>query len=125
MGEFGVATGVLRDELLKLTVIDRTLGAGPDGKLLIALRPIGTGAGGFTRYAPAWVVSSVQHIEAAPTVVLERAVRELFTRVLRQEAARMPNLLDAPGADLVVRVNEAGPSTEGCPTTTARPAASS
>jgi hypothetical protein len=74
---------LLRDALLKLTVEDRTLGAGPDGKLLLALRPVGIGAGGFTRYTPAWIVSSVQHIEAAPTVVLERAVRELFTRVLR------------------------------------------
>ncbi len=45
------------------------------------------------RYTPARIVSSVQHIEAAPTVVLERAVRELFTRVLREEAARMPELL--------------------------------
>jgi S-adenosylmethionine synthetase len=106
---------LLRDALLTLTVEDRTLGAGPDGKLLIALCPVGIGAGGFTRYTPAWVVSSVQHIEAAPTVVLERAVRELFTRVLREEAARMPELLTAPGADFVVRVNEGGPFTDGGP----------
>ena len=106
---------LLRDALLTLTVEQRTLGAGPDGKLLLALRPAGDGAGGFTRYTPAWVVSSVQHIEAAPTVVLERAVRELFTRVLREEAARMPDLLAAPGADFVVRVNEAGPFTDGGP----------
>jgi hypothetical protein len=37
---------LLRDALLKLTVEDRTLGAGPDGKLLIALRPAGVGSGG-------------------------------------------------------------------------------
>ena len=61
------------------------------------------------------MVSSVQHIEAAPKVVLERAVRELFTRVLRQEAARMPDLLTAPGTDFAVRVNEAGPFTDGGP----------
>jgi S-adenosylmethionine synthetase len=48
-------------------------------------------------------------------VVLERAVRELFTRVLREEAARMPELLTAPGPDFVVRVNEAGPFTDGGP----------
>ena len=105
----------LRDALLTLTVQDRTLGAGPDGKLLVALRPAGVGAGGFTRYTPAWVVSSMQHIVAAPTVVLERAVRELFTRVLREEAARMPELLTPPGPDFVVRVNEAGPFTDGGP----------
>jgi S-adenosylmethionine synthetase len=105
----------LRDALLTLTVADRTLGAGPDGKLLVALRPVGVSAGGFVRYTPAWVVSSVQHIEAAPTVVLERAVRELFTRVLREEAARMSELLTAPGPDFVVRVNEAGPFTDGGP----------
>ena len=81
----------------------------------VALRPAGVGAGGFVRYTPAWVVSSVQHIAAAPTVVLERAVRELFTRVLREEAARMPDLLTAPGPDFVVRVNEAGPFTDGGP----------
>ncbi len=56
-----------------------------------------------------------QHIDATPTVVLERAVRELFTRVLREEAARMPELRTAPGPDFVVRVNEAGPFTDGGP----------
>ncbi len=106
---------LLRDRLLALTVEDRSLGAGPDGKLLIALRPVGVGAGGFVQYAPAWVVCSVQHLVAAPTVVLERAVRALFTRVLHEEAARMPELLQAPGADFVVRVNEAGPFTDGGP----------
>lgn len=106
---------LLRDRLLGLTVEDRSLGSGPDGKLLIALRPVSVGASGFVRYAPAWVVSSVQHLEAAPTVVLERAVRELFTRVLHEEALRMPELLEAPGADFAVRVNEAGPFTDGGP----------
>ena len=94
---------------------DRTLGAGPDGKLLIALQPVGVGLGGFVRYAPAWVVSSVQHLASAPTVVLERSVRELFTRVLREEALRMPDLLESPAADFAVRVNEAGPFTDGGP----------
>ena len=54
---------------------------------------MGVGLGGFVRYAPAWVVSSVQHLASAPTVVLERSVRELFTRVLREEALRMPDYL--------------------------------
>ena len=106
---------LLRDRLLALTMEDRTLGAGPDGKLLIALRPVCLGVRGFVRYTPAWVVSSVQHLVCAPTVVLERSVRELFTRVLREEALRMPDLLEAPAADFVVRVNEAGPFTDGGP----------
>ena len=106
---------LLRDELLALTVADRSLGAGPDGKLLIALRPVGVSARGFTRWAPAWVVSSVQHLVDAPVVRIERAVRELFTRVLTSEASRMPELLEAPAADFVVRVNEAGPFTDGGP----------
>ncbi len=106
---------LLRDRLLQLTIQDRSLGAGPDGKLLIALRPVGVNAAGLVRYAPAWVVCSVQHLVAAPTVVIERSVRELFTRVLREEAARMPALLDAPGAEFEVRANPAGPFSEGGP----------
>lgn len=106
---------MLRDRLLQFAIQDRSLGAGPDGKLLIALRPVGVNTAGFVRYAPAWVVCSVQHLVAAPTVVIERSVRELFTRVLREEAARMPALLDAPGAELEVRVSPAGPFSEGGP----------
>ena len=105
----------LRDALLELTVSDRTLGAGPDGKLLIALAPLPSERRGFARWAPQWVVSSVQHLEAASVVVLERAVRTLFTRVLTEESARMPDLLAPPGAEFVVRVNEAGPFVEGGP----------
>ena len=105
----------LRDALLQLTTTDRTLGAGPDGKLLIALRPIPGVRAGFPRWVPAWVVSSVQHIQAASVVTLERAVRELFVRVLTAQAARMPDLLAPPPADFVVRVNEAGPFVEGGP----------
>jgi len=106
---------VLRDALLHLTVDDRTLGAGPDGKLLIALRPVPSRRAGFARWAPAWVVSSVQHLEAASVVALERAVRGLFTRVLVEQSARMPELLAPPGAEFVVRVNEAGPFVAGGP----------
>ena len=105
----------LRDALLELTVSDRTLGAGPDGKLLIALAPLPSERRGFARWAPRWVVSSVQHLEAASVVVLERAVRTLFTRVLTDASARMPDLLAPPGAEFVVRVNEAGPFVEGGP----------
>lgn len=105
----------MRDELLRLLASERSLGGGPDGKLLVALRPVGTGAGGLTRWAPAWVVTSVQHLLSAPTVVLERAVRHCYRRVLEEEAARMPQLLEPPGAEFVVRFNEAGPFVEGGP----------
>jgi hypothetical protein len=54
---------LLRDPLLKLTMEDRTHGAGPDGKLLIALRPAGVGSGGFVRYTPA----RIPELLAAPT----------------------------------------------------------
>ena len=61
------------------------------------------------------MVCSVQDLVESPVVRIERHVREMFTRVLREEPARMPALLDAPGADFVVRVNEAGPFSEGGP----------
>jgi len=105
----------LRDELLALLASDRSLGAGPDGKLLLALRPAGQGRDGLVRWAPAWVVTSVQHLLAAPTVVLERAVRRCLLRVLAEEAARMPDLLEPPGSDCRVRFNEAGPFVDGGP----------
>ena len=105
----------LRDALLHRTVEDRTLGAGPDGKLLIALREVPGIRAGFVRWVPVWVVSSVQHIVAASVVKLERALRELYTQVLVVESARMPDLLAPPPADFVVRVNESGPFVEGGP----------
>jgi S-adenosylmethionine synthetase len=100
----------LRDRLLEFTATERALGAGPDGKLLVALRP----AGG-TRWAPAWVVTSVQHLEHAPTVRLERAVRSLILATLAEEASRMPDLLAPPDADCAVPVNESGVFTDGGP----------
>jgi len=99
----------LRDELLALTLRDRSLGAGPDGKVLVALAASGS------RWRPQWVVCSVQHLREAPTVVLERAVRTALLGVLVREAARMPHLLDTPGDECVVRVNEAGPFVGGGP----------
>ena len=105
----------LRDALLGVLASDRALGGGPDGKLLLALRPVGQGPDGLARWAPAWVVTSVQHLVAAPTVVLERMVRRCYLRVLEEEAARMPHLLEPPGAACVVRFNEAGPFVDGGP----------
>jgi S-adenosylmethionine synthetase len=103
----------LRDRLLHLTATDRTLGAGPDGKILLALRPIASGP--ITKWAPAWVVTSVQHLEHAPTVRLERALRCAILAALSEEAAKMPELLAAPDDDCVVRVNESGVFTYGGP----------
>jgi len=106
---------VLRERLLHLTATDRTLGAGPDGKILLALRPVAVGAGGVTKWAPTWVVTSVQHLAGAPTVRLERAVRAEILGTLAEEAARMPSLLAAPDGDCRVRVNESGVFVEGGP----------
>ncbi|HYW50584.1 MAG TPA: methionine adenosyltransferase domain-containing protein [Gemmatimonadaceae bacterium] len=106
---------VLRDALLQLTATDRSLGAGPDGKLLIALRALPTVRPGFARWVPVWIVTSVQHVAAASVVKLERAVRDLYTGVLVAESARMPDLLAPPPADFVVGVNQAGPFVEGGP----------
>lgn len=100
----------LRDGLLALTATDRTLGAGPDGKLLLALRPLGDG-----RWEPAWLVSSVQHLAEAPTVVLERVVRDGYRAILAEEAARCPTLLAPPPRDLPMRINESGVFVEGGP----------
>jgi S-adenosylmethionine synthetase len=100
----------LRDALLALTTSDRTLGAGPDGKLLIALQPTEHG-----KWTPAWIVTSVQHLAESPTVRLERAVRDCLLDTLSTEAARCPALLEPPGADCALRVNESGVFVEGGP----------
>lgn len=105
----------LRERLQQLVVMEGALGAGPDGKLLLALRPTGVAAGGVTRWAPAWVVTSVQHLADAPTVLLERTVREALLACLAEEAARMPQLLAPPDAACSVRVNESGVFVEGGP----------
>lgn len=105
----------LRDALLALTQRERALGAGPDGKVLVALRQLPSVRAGYARWEPAWVVTSVQHLAAASVVALERAVRACLMERLRAESARMPELLASPGAGFVVRVNEAGPFVAGGP----------
>lgn len=106
---------VLRDRVLHLTATERALGAGPDGKILVALRPAGVSVGGVARSAPARVVVSVQHVEDASLVRLERALRATVLDVLANEAARMHDLLAAPDADCVVHVNASGVFTLGGP----------
>jgi len=100
----------LRDALLMLCVNERALGAGPDGKVLVALEATGDG-----RYRPAWVVCSVQHLAESPVVQLERAVRECFLAVLTEEAQLCPELLEAPARTLPMRINESGIFVEGGP----------
>ena len=100
----------LRDELLMLTVSERALGAGPDGKVLIALEATTDG-----RWRPAWVVCSVQHLAESPVVQLERAVRERFLAVLAQESERCSALLLPPVPGFPLRINESGVFVEGGP----------
>jgi S-adenosylmethionine synthetase len=105
----------LRDALLALVLRERALGAGPDGKVLLALEPVGTGPDGHVRWAVQWVVCSVQHVVASSIVAIERAVRRTFLELLTEESVCMPELLEAPASSLPVRVNEAGPFSEGGP----------
>lgn len=98
----------LRDALLQATATDRTLGAGPDGKLLLTLRPVEQKDGCVVRSAPASVICSVQHVADAAPVRLERAVRDVLLETLALESSRMPELLAAPDRDCVVRFNESG-----------------
>lgn len=100
----------LRDELLLLTVSERALGAGPDGKVLVALEATSDG-----RWRPSWVVCSVQHLAESPVVQLERAVRERFLAVLHHESERCPALLLPPLPGLPLRINESGVFVEGGP----------
>jgi S-adenosylmethionine synthetase len=101
----------LRDELATLSTADRTLGAGPDGKVIIALEEESA-----TRTRLLGVTTSVQHLEAASTLRLERAVRQALWSRLEREAAAFGNrrlVLDV--GDEAVRVNPSGIFTVGGP----------
>ncbi len=93
---------VLRQRLLELCVTRRELGAGPDGKLVVVLVP--TGADSNTMMVRE-VIVSLQHLDRAPLVMLQRAVREVvFTELAAQHAA-MPWLLAEPAPELPIRFN--------------------
>jgi S-adenosylmethionine synthetase len=64
----------LRERRVELCATRREIGAGSDGKLLVTLRPI-VAHGALPRYGVGDVIVSIQHVEQAPLVALQRAVR--------------------------------------------------
>ena len=104
----------LRERLIEMCATQRDLGAGPDGKLLVTLEPAGRG-GSPPRYRVRDVIVSVQHLEAAPLVRLQRAVRECVVGELTAQHERAPDLLLAPDGDVPVRVNASGVFVAGGP----------
>lgn len=97
----------LRERLVELGATRRELGAGPDGKLLVTLEPI-LQPGASPRYAVSDVIVSLQHLEAAPLVTLQRAVRECVLEELARQHVALPLLLAEPDARLPVRINQGG-----------------
>jgi S-adenosylmethionine synthetase len=104
----------LRDRLLELCATRRELGCGPDGKLLVTLSPV-DGAAGRTRYAVTDLIVSVQHLEDAPLVAVERAIHNCLLGEIRRFHAAAPQLLAQPDARLPVRVNRSGVFVAGGP----------
>ena len=92
----------LRQRLLELCVLRRELGAGPDGKLIVVLVPAGASGSAM---AVTEVIVSLQHLDRAPLVLLQRAVRELVLDELRAQHATMPWLLAEPPETLAIRFN--------------------
>ena len=92
----------LRRRLLELCVLRRDLGAGPDGKLVVVLVPRGPATLVMTVVE---VIVSLQHLDRAPLVLLQRAVRELVLDELRAQHAAMPWLLAEPAETLAIRFN--------------------
>lgn len=93
----------LRQRVLELCATRRELGAGPDGKLVVTLLPKGFEA---PRFAVHEIIVSLQHLDRAPLVLLQRAVHELVLGELRAQHAAMPELLAEPGPRLPIRFNE-------------------
>jgi len=93
----------LRQRLLELTLAERALGAGPDGKLVVTLEPTGAAA---PHYRVREVIVSLQHLDLAPLVALQRAVRRAVTEELAAQHVLTPELLAEPDDALAVRFNE-------------------
>jgi S-adenosylmethionine synthetase len=102
----------LRQRLLELCATRRELGAGPDGKLVVTLLPTGDDA---PRFAVRQVIVSLQHLDRAPLVLLQRAVREVIVGELRAQHASMPRLLAEPDVRLPIRFNESVDFVRGGP----------
>lgn len=92
----------LRQRLLELCVLRRELGAGPDGKLVVVLVPAGASSSAM---AVTEVIVSLQHLDRAPLVLLQRAARSLVLDELRAQHAAMPWLLAEPAEALAIRFN--------------------
>jgi S-adenosylmethionine synthetase len=92
----------LRQVLLELCATRRELGAGPDGKIVVVLAPTGSQA---PRYAIRDIVASVQHLDRAPLVMLQRAVHDAIAAELVAQHVAMPWLLAEPPAVLPLRFN--------------------
>lgn len=92
----------LRQRLLELCVVRRELGAGPDGKLVVVLVPAAASSSAMTVTE---VIVSLQHLDRAPLVLLQRAVRALVLDELRAQHAAMPWLMAEPAATLAIRFN--------------------
>jgi S-adenosylmethionine synthetase len=104
----------LRDRLLEMCATRRDLGAGPDGKLLVTLSSV-DGSGGATRYAVRDLVASLQHLDQAPLVALERAVGECLLDEIERQAERVDALLTTPDTRLALRLNRSGVFVAGGP----------
>jgi S-adenosylmethionine synthetase len=104
----------MRERVLELCATQRTLGAGPDGKLLVTLRPV-PGESELPRYVVSDVIVSVQHLADAPLVVLQRALQETVLAELGRQHAAMPLLLAEPQREMTVRVNQSGVFVAGGP----------
>lgn len=100
----------LRDALWELCQGDRTLGAGPDGELLLTLRgePLG-------RVRLEGLVCSVQHLRATSLVRLDREVRGALWARLEWANERLGGRLDLSAGPGIVRVNPSGIFTVGGP----------
>jgi S-adenosylmethionine synthetase len=100
----------LRDALLLQVEQDRTLGAGPDGKLLLTLEALGA-----DRWRVAGLVASVQHLPASSQLQLDRAMRATVRRALEQQADALHGRLLLDGLDQAIRVNPSGVFSVGGP----------
>ncbi|HEU4630234.1 MAG TPA: methionine adenosyltransferase domain-containing protein [Gemmatimonadaceae bacterium] len=107
----------LRDRLTQLCATRRELGAGPDGKVVVTLAPDGQAALGGAHYRVRDVIVSLQHLERASLVQLERAVSALVREGLTLQAApgALGGRLAPPDERTTVRFNRSGVFVAGGP----------
>jgi S-adenosylmethionine synthetase len=105
----------LRDRLVELCATRREIGCGPDGKLLVVLAPSSAGSGRGPAFAVREVIVSLQHLQAAPPISVERAVRDCLLSELAELHTAMPDLLAEPDAGVSLRFNPSGVFVVGGP----------